>query len=110
MNKKTSFLLLILFTTLTHNSSAAEGPSKPKTSAESIAKIRSAGCVGCKKKETKEELLKVCARCKVTPYCSKKCQKTHWQNGHKDSCYKLGIIFKTIDPKKDPKTLVFTLP
>jgi hypothetical protein len=29
-----------------------------------------------------------CASCQLAPYCSKKCQKQHWQSGHKQACGK----------------------
>lgn len=29
---------------------------------------------------------KVCARCRDRAYCSKACQKQHWENGHKEEC------------------------
>ncbi|XP_078601046.1 uncharacterized protein LOC144876038 isoform X2 [Branchiostoma floridae x Branchiostoma japonicum] len=30
--------------------------------------------------------LKLCARCKLTRYCSRDCQKQHWSVGHKKCC------------------------
>ncbi|XP_078667721.1 uncharacterized protein LOC144909552 [Branchiostoma floridae x Branchiostoma belcheri] len=30
--------------------------------------------------------LKLCARCKLTRYCSRDCQKQHWTVGHKNCC------------------------
>ena len=29
---------------------------------------------------------KPCARCQITYYCSKDCQKRHWKEGHKQNC------------------------
>ena len=110
MNKNTSLLLSIVCITLISNVRSAEQGAKQKTTAGNIAEIRSLGCAVCKKKETEQKPLKVCSQCKVSPYCSKKCQKTDWRAGHKEYCYKLGIIFQTINPKKDRNTLVFTLP
>ena len=34
--------------------------------------------------------LKRCARCKVKMYCSKKCQREHWNKTHKHFCKSVG--------------------
>ncbi len=39
------------------------------------------GCTVC---GTGEDLMK-CGKCRMTPYCSKKCQKAHWET-HKKDC------------------------
>ena len=31
-------------------------------------------------------VLKACTRCKVTHYCGRACQTTHWRAGHKQFC------------------------
>ncbi len=33
--------------------------------------------------------VKTCTRCKMVHYCSVKCQKEHWQRGHKEVCGKV---------------------
>ena len=48
-------------------------------------------CSGCgkqarKKGETMGENYKRCSKCKVCHYCSSRCQKAHWQAGHKEDC------------------------
>ena len=40
-------------------------------------------CWKCQKEETQ---LKTCARCKVSKYCSKQCQKSDWKEIHKIVC------------------------
>ena len=30
---------------------------------------------------------RACARCEAAWYCSKKCQRTHWEDGHKVGCF-----------------------
>ena len=30
-----------------------------------------------------------CARCKLAAYCSRKCQRQHWKQGHKEKCWKM---------------------
>ena len=42
-------------------------------------------CIVCKrrKEEAKIEKFKKCKRCKQPLYCGKKCQKYHWNHGHK---------------------------
>jgi len=43
----------------------------------------------CENIESKKGEFKKCNACKVVYYCSKKCQKKHWNNGHKKQCNKL---------------------
>jgi hypothetical protein len=33
-----------------------------------------------------------CARCKMTYYCSRECQKNNWKNGHNEACRKPGQV------------------
>jgi hypothetical protein len=40
----------------------------------------------CGKLETPERRHFKCSRCKVAYYCSKKCQRNHWRDTHKDRC------------------------
>jgi len=49
-----------------------------KKSADSNVKV----CTNCETVDPKF----TCAKCKVTAYCSKACQKQHWKNGHKVAC------------------------
>ena len=30
-----------------------------------------------------------CARCKLAPYCSRRCQRAHWKQGHREKCWKI---------------------
>ena len=30
-----------------------------------------------------------CARCKPAPYCSRRCQRAHWKQGHREKCWKI---------------------
>lgn len=43
-------------------------------------------CASCNATMAKGIDLKSCARCKVTYYCSRECQKNHWKAGHKLVC------------------------
>merc|ERR1712034_232364 len=40
----------------------------------------------CKKVEPYIGAFKHCGRCRLKYYCSIKCQKKHWKNGHKEEC------------------------
>ena len=40
----------------------------------------------CKKVEPQVGAFKHCGRCRLKYYCSIKCQKKHWKNGHKEEC------------------------
>ena len=40
----------------------------------------------CKKIEPQVGAFKHCGRCRLKYYCSIKCQKNHWKNGHKEEC------------------------
>jgi len=40
----------------------------------------------CKKFEFQIGAFKHCGRCRLKYYCSIKCQKKHWKNGHKQEC------------------------
>lgn len=43
-------------------------------------------CTHCKKAASDGNINLACSRCKRAWYCSKKCQKQSWINGHKDIC------------------------
>eukprot|EP01084_Bolivina_argentea_P086769 156799_1 len=43
----------------------------------------------CKMNSEINDSLKVCVGCKMTYYCSKKCQKKGWKYGHRNICCKL---------------------
>ncbi|GAB1610491.1 uncharacterized protein LOC115221259 [Argonauta hians] len=51
-------------------------------------------CTNCKKKAPEGKKFAVCGRCKKAWYCSTKCQKISWKNGHKSICEK-------VEPVKD---------
>jgi len=62
-------------------------PSISKTAAAAEVKTRSkCAYFKCQKVESKLREFKACAKCKVAFYCSRKCQKRHWKNGHQESC------------------------
>ncbi|XP_066275846.1 uncharacterized protein [Branchiostoma lanceolatum] len=42
--------------------------------------------------------LKLCARCKMTRYCSRDCQKQHWSVGHKKCCGHDAFTVEQTDP------------
>jgi hypothetical protein len=46
-------------------------------------------CEGCECDNVEEEFhaFPVCAQCKTAVYCSKKCQRAHWKEGHKTTCH-----------------------
>jgi hypothetical protein len=46
-------------------------------------------CEGCECDNVEEEFhaFSVCAQCKTAVYCSKKCQRAHWKEGHKTTCH-----------------------
>ncbi|KAJ9221556.1 hypothetical protein DTO027B5_2821 [Paecilomyces variotii] len=56
--------------------------------APSIPQTRT--CSACKRPEptspTPSQTLKRCARCHITIYCSRECQKAHWKADHKNRC------------------------
>jgi hypothetical protein len=43
-------------------------------------------CAGCNMYEPNPKTFLICGHCKVTSYCSKACQKTHWKKEHKKAC------------------------
>ncbi len=45
----------------------------------------------------KAECTNSCSRCKETFYCSVKCQKYHWKNGHRSECNKRMIKKKAVE-------------
>jgi len=48
--------------------------------------LRTCSNPACEKVEEKLRQFKRCNRCKVTSYCTKKCQKAHWKGAHKKQC------------------------
>jgi hypothetical protein len=40
----------------------------------------------CQNVESHPREFKTCMRCRTTKYCSRKCQKKHWKQGHKKEC------------------------
>lgn len=53
-------------------------------------------CASCEKR-FRESRLSGCAHCRMVFYCSKKCQKIHWNATHKDSCEQLRSVRKNAD-------------
>lgn len=45
-------------------------------------------CPSCRKPYSEKEKFLYCGACKLSRYCSEKCQKEHWKNGHKLVCLK----------------------
>lgn len=45
-------------------------------------------CPSCRKPYSEKEKFLYCGACKLSRYCSEKCQKDHWKNGHKLVCLK----------------------
>ena len=37
----------------------------------------------------KNSVLPHCSRCMLARYCSRQCQRYHWKNGHRETCWKL---------------------
>ena len=37
----------------------------------------------------KDAVLFYCARCKLAAYCSRRCQRAHWKQGHREKCWKI---------------------
>eukprot|EP01084_Bolivina_argentea_P124274 220217_1 len=56
-------------------------------------------CANCNKSNPSKR----CGGCKVTKYCSKTCQTTHWKSSHQKNCKKLRQIENTNDDNKDFK-------
>ena len=57
-------------------------------------------CSFCHLEPQEDEHFSKCSRCKSTPYCSPKCQKSDWSN-HKKSCHDAAIKYPTfLDPTK----------
>jgi len=61
-----------------------------KTNKESI-KL----CLWCLKGNGNGVLLKSCGKCRAVYYCSKKCQRKGWKNGHKILCYHFQVARTT---------------
>jgi tetratricopeptide (TPR) repeat protein len=64
---------------------------EPNTDEEPDQKIRSkvqCNSYHCDKVETYLGEFKCCQRCRLKYYCSRKCQKDHWYDGHKKECKK----------------------
>jgi len=67
------------------------GLGKPTNMASETRKLQTVERCGnpfCKNIETTEKQFQACGRCLMPVYCSKKCQKTHWKNGHRQTCRK----------------------
>ena len=68
--------------------------NQPPTTVARISNPNIGGryCSGCGKQEMQvmdgheSEIYKRCAKCKVCYYCSSRCQKEHWREGHKEDC------------------------
>ena len=61
-------------TTLSHGM-----PFKFDRYLKAFRKLRKHGaCANCKAPPPKRKMFRKCAACKVTPYCSKECQKANW--------------------------------
>ncbi|XP_076078415.1 uncharacterized protein LOC143048553 [Mytilus galloprovincialis] len=43
-------------------------------------------CPSCRKQCCDKDKFLYCGACKLSRYCSEKCQKEHWKNGHKSTC------------------------
>jgi len=46
-------------------------------------------CASCQKKELPGSKFKYCSGCGMVTYCSKACQKKHWQSSHRKMCSSL---------------------
>jgi hypothetical protein len=46
-------------------------------------------CALCKQAPEANEKFNACGNCKLFRYCSPRCQKKHWKNGHKEECLKM---------------------
>ncbi|KAJ6237896.1 hypothetical protein M0813_26474 [Anaeramoeba flamelloides] len=68
-------------------------------------------CSFCKKKESKSNEFLVCKRCmmaeRIVPYCSKECQKRHWDS-HKKTCGQEFIKY-WVHPRKKFSATYFPL-
>jgi len=63
--------------------------SNSTTQVEENARVRTktqCSSYECKQVETHIGAFKHCGRCRLKYYCSIKCQKKHWKNGHKEEC------------------------
>ncbi|KAI8915955.1 hypothetical protein EDD86DRAFT_197288 [Gorgonomyces haynaldii] len=45
--------------------------------------------------------VQVCADCKVEQYCKRKCQRQHWDEGHKEECKQLWFYVKQPDEEQE---------
>ena len=43
-------------------------------------------CCGCTRVFCRAKNMAKCGRCKISYYCSRECQKSHWKSGHKEFC------------------------
>jgi len=78
----------ILMPALERRLNSINGSTKKKMKPK---KIRTKGRCNnpfCLKVEKHEKQFQFCSGCRICKYCSRKCQKIHWKNGHKESCKK----------------------
>jgi len=54
--------------------------------------------LGCGIARTAKVELKVCSRCGVSRYCSERCQKLDWNDGHKNACQPALLTLHTDPP------------
>ena len=47
-------------------------------------------CAWCHKTDADSAKFKVCTRCRISAYCSAKCQRQHWKAAHKHECVEWG--------------------
>lgn len=61
---------------------------QPKQKNQNVRTRTKCSSYTCMKIEPSVGAFKHCARCRMTYYCSKKCQKDHWKASHKNECQK----------------------
>ena len=63
------------------SSESMEGQTTPSSSDEQLP-----CCVKCGKKPADKDDVRRCSRCKTVYYCSRHCQKEHWNQSHRKEC------------------------
>eukprot|EP01084_Bolivina_argentea_P088623 160005_1 len=59
----------------------------------------SLNCYLCGKEWKKNGKLKMCRKCRMVYYCSKKCQKIHWKQKHRYNCRQFSGIYQHYNMK-----------